>query len=155
MKKMMMAMIIGCCLAVLTDGSVFAEDSILAKQKEIDQYVFVQHKEDIAAKGMTVTSTAPQDGYVEVAITPYNDANAEYLYGIFGKDKVKVVEGQRAVLFGTAATAASAAAPSGEAPAPAAATKSASTITVASIVAAIVLLGAGGFAIRKRRTAKR
>jgi hypothetical protein len=151
MKKMMMTMIIGCCLAVFTAGSVFAEDSILAKQKEIDQYV-VQHKEDIAAKGITVTTTAPQDGYVEVAITPYNDANAEYLYGIFGKDKVKVVEGQQAVLFGTQAT--TAAAPAVAAPAPAAQNKSASTITVTSIVAAIVLLGAGGFAIRKRRMAK-
>jgi hypothetical protein len=152
MKKMMMTMIIGCCLAVLTAGSVFAEDSILAKQKEIDQYVFVQHKEDIVAKGITVTTTAPQDGYVEVAITPFNDANAEYLYGIFGKDKVKVVEGQQAVLFGTAAT--TAAAPAIATPAPAAENKSASTITIASIVAAIVLLGAGGFAIRKRRMAK-
>jgi len=32
-----------------------------------------------------------------IAIDPYDEANAEYLYLIFGKDRIKVVEGQRAV----------------------------------------------------------
>jgi hypothetical protein len=52
-------------------------------------------------------------------------------------------------LYGTAA-----AAPAAPTPAPSAQNKSASTITVTSIVAAIVLLGAGGFAIRIRRMLK-
>jgi hypothetical protein len=47
-----------------------------------------------------VTHTGPQNDYVEIGITPYNDANANYLYGIFGKDMVKIVEGQPAVTLG-------------------------------------------------------
>ena len=34
--------------------------------------------------------------YVEVGITPYNDKNVDYIYDIFGKDQVKVVEGFQA-----------------------------------------------------------
>lgn len=34
---------------------------------------------------------------MEIGITPYNEANAEFLYNIFGKEKVKVIEGQQAV----------------------------------------------------------
>lgn len=72
------------------------ENDILQKQSEIDQYLFVQHREEISQKGFMVTHTGPMDNYVEIGIEPYNDDNAEYLYKLFGRDKVKVVQGQQA-----------------------------------------------------------
>jgi hypothetical protein len=36
------------------------------------------------------------DTYVEIGIASYTDEKAEYLYGIFGRDMVKVVEGEQA-----------------------------------------------------------
>ena len=44
-----------------------------------------------------MTHTAPFETYVEIGITPLNDENAAYLYGIFGKDKVKDVDGQKVI----------------------------------------------------------
>lgn len=85
--------------------------AVYQKQREIDQYVFEQHKQEIEAKGFTVTHTGPMDAYVEVGITPYTQENADYLYGIFGRDMVKVVEGQQAVLLAADGNAAEPAAP--------------------------------------------
>lgn len=82
----------------LADDGVTAQ-SMLDKQQQIDKYVFEDHAQDIADKGITITHTAPMDTYVEIGITPYTDENADYLYGIFGKDTVKVVEGVQAVLL--------------------------------------------------------
>lgn len=79
---------------------------VLQKQSEIDQYLFEQHKDEIAEKGFMVTHTSPTYNYVEIGITPYNEANAEFLYKLFGKDMVKVVEGQQATLMTAAAGAA-------------------------------------------------
>lgn len=84
-----------------------SENPIFQKQKEIDKYVFEEHAKEIAQKGFTVTHTSPLDSYVEVGISPYNKENADYLYKIFGNDKVKVVEGQKAQLMnGAVATTA-------------------------------------------------
>jgi len=85
--------------------------AVFQKQSEINQYVFEQHKQEIGAKGFTVTHTGPMDAYVEVGITPYSEENAKYLYGIFGGDMVKVVEGQQAVLLAADGNAAEPAAP--------------------------------------------
>ncbi len=113
--KLAKAVILGVCISALSTGVVLAEtggggagtasqetgiDSDLLKlQSEIDQYVFDDHLEEIEDMGFKVTHTGPVDNYVEIGITPYNDKNADYLYEIFGKDNVKVVEGEEAVLF--------------------------------------------------------
>lgn len=73
---------------------VIISEDILKKQKEIDTYLFKEHIKEIEQKGITVTYTAPFEGYVEIGIMPMNKDNAEYLYGIFGRDGVKVAEGQ-------------------------------------------------------------
>lgn len=80
------------------------DENILNKQREIDQYVFEQHKAEISEKGFKVTHTGPFKNYVEIGIVPYNDANADYLYEIFGRDIVKVVEGQQAVTMANGAS---------------------------------------------------
>jgi len=70
-----------------------ADEKIIEKQVEIDKYLFGDYKEDIAKKGFTVsTTTVTPDGFVQIGITPFNQENADYLYGLFGKDMVKVVE---------------------------------------------------------------
>lgn len=89
---------------MLGSGTGFAQsnsDTILQKQQEVDQYLFEEHSQEIKEKGITVTNTGPQDGYVEIGITPFNEENANYLYGIFGKDKIKIVEGIQANTMST------------------------------------------------------
>jgi hypothetical protein len=100
--KVLMSIIMVVCFSIFTAGATFANsDAILEKQKEIDTYVFEEHSDEIAEKGITVTHTSPGENAVEIGITPYNEDNADYFYGIFGKEKVKVVEGIQATTMGT------------------------------------------------------
>lgn len=69
---------------------------LLEKQREIDKYLFETHVKEISDKGIIVTHTGPIGDYVEIGITPYNEANAEFFYETFGREMVKVVEGQQA-----------------------------------------------------------
>ncbi|MHB8072735.1 MAG: hypothetical protein ACYDGZ_03015 [Desulfosporosinus fructosivorans] len=48
-----------------------------------------------------MTHTGPISNFLEIGIESYNETNAEYLYKIFGKDMVKVVQGQQFVTLGT------------------------------------------------------
>lgn len=70
---------------------------ILQKQREIDKYLFEDHREVIEQLDFIITYTGPFDNYVEIGITPYNDENAKYIYNIFGKEGIRVVEGHQAV----------------------------------------------------------
>ncbi|HYE83030.1 MAG TPA: hypothetical protein VEG39_12800 [Clostridia bacterium] len=117
-NKAIHAMIIGTCIFANTIAGVYADttdvelkapdqvmqvtvqDELTKKQSEIDQYVFEKHAKDFADKGITVTNTGVIGDVVEVGITPYNEENAKYIYDIFGKEDVKVVEGIQAVTFG-------------------------------------------------------
>ena len=110
-NKAIHAMIIGTCIFASSLSGVYADttaldtplsiqieqvnssDPLMQKQSEIDRYVFEKSAKDFADKGITVTNTGVTGDYVEVGITPYNDKNADYIYDIFGKDQVKVVEG--------------------------------------------------------------
>jgi hypothetical protein len=76
-----------------------SDDALSKKQMEIDQYVFEQHKEEIEKMGFVVTSTGVAGSVVEVSITPYDVKSADYLYGLFGKELVSVVDGEQAVIF--------------------------------------------------------
>jgi len=84
------------------------EKLLLDKQSEIDKYVFEKHAKDIEEKGFKVTHTGQAKGYVEVGITPFNKKNADYIYSLFGKELVKVVEGQQAQLMDEAISTTSA-----------------------------------------------
>ncbi len=79
--------------------------ALLDKQLEIDRYVFADHIADIEAQGFAVTHTGTVADYVEVGITPYSEAGADYLYALFGRDLVRVVAGQMAtpLMLGNAA----------------------------------------------------
>jgi hypothetical protein len=76
------------------------KSEILEKQAEIDTYLFEEHYEEIAQKGITVTHTVPLESSVEIGITPYTEENVNYLKGIFGSDAVTIVEGQQATTLG-------------------------------------------------------
>lgn len=119
-KKIIQTTVLSVAVLVLSSGVVIpmSNQSILAasdqpvenqallqKQREIDQYVFEQHKAEIEQHGFKVTHTGQTGEYVEVGITPYSEENATYLYGLFGKERVKVVEGQQAVLMTSDAAA--------------------------------------------------
>jgi uncharacterized protein YdaT len=67
------------------------------KQLEADRYLFADHTDELAAKGITVTHTSVTNGYIEIGIIPFNDENAGFIYKALGKDKIKVVEGVQAV----------------------------------------------------------
>ncbi len=116
-NKAIHAIIIGSCLIVNSMAGVYADttapdepvsiqlqqvnydEGLMQKQSEIDEYVFRKDAKVFADKGITVTNTGVMGEYVEVGITPFNEENADYIYEIFGKDKVKVVEGIQATTF--------------------------------------------------------
>lgn len=81
----------------------YPSEELYQKHREIDKYVFEDHADEIRLQGFGVTHTGPRDGFIEIGITPYSEEYAGYLYGIFGSDMVKVVEGQQAVTLPLAA----------------------------------------------------
>lgn len=88
-----------------TQNEISTNDKVLLeKQSEIDKYVFEDHAKEIISKGIQITHTGQVNNYVEVGITPYTKENADYLYNIFGTDKVKIVEGVKAQLMNEAST---------------------------------------------------
>lgn len=112
-------LILSFCLIFISAGTVLASSenakvlttqsqstsggsALLEKQQEIDKYVFEDHAKEIADKGFKVTNTGQIKDFVEIVITPYTQTNADYLYKIFGKDKVKIVEGTEAQLMNNA-----------------------------------------------------
>ncbi|OLS41005.1 hypothetical protein [Bacillus sp. MRMR6] len=98
--KMFLAILVGLCFTFISTVHAYAQtEDILKKQKEIDDYVFVQHQDELTEKGITVTHTAPLEDTVEIGIIPYNEENISYLYDIFGEEQVTIVEGQQAELM--------------------------------------------------------
>jgi len=74
-------------------------EEVLKMQAEVDEYVFTTNSEDFEKRGIMVTHTGPLGDKVEVGITPFSEENANYLYQLFGKEKIQVVEGIQAVTF--------------------------------------------------------
>lgn len=76
------------------------EDNALFEiQARMDQYLFVDHVEEIEAMGFKVIYTGVADTYVEVGITPYNEEYAAYIYDEFGNELVKVVDTEEVILY--------------------------------------------------------
>lgn len=71
--------------------------------KEIYQFIFEEHRGEFGDKGFSVTHTGLMSDYVEIGIQPYSEKSAQYLYDRFGKEKVKVVEGEFAAPLAAAA----------------------------------------------------
>lgn len=116
--KLLKALALGLCMSALFTGAAYAqsgggtsssfrgeisaEDKVLFdKQLEIDRYLFADHVKEVEKKGIQVNYTGVADTYVEIGISDYSDDKADYLYNIFGKDIVKVVAAEQAVLYNT------------------------------------------------------
>ncbi len=133
-------------------------------QNKIDQYVFGDHFDEIKKMGFAVTHTGPIDNYIEIGITPYSEENADYLYGIFGSENVKVIEGEEAVLFTTDGGTASDAAKEGNvngageaenAPVTdTAADKKSSMLPIVGIAGVAALLGGAVAMSQKKKTSR-
>lgn len=77
-----------------------SQESILyEKQREMDQYLFIDNVEEITSMGFEVIYTGVAKDYVEVGITPYNEEFAAYIYDKFGMELVKVVDTEKIVFY--------------------------------------------------------
>lgn len=118
-KNLVKTVMLGMCLSLFSAGAALAETAdgsqimkistpFIAEepegdleilQKEIDDYVFLENYKELEDRGFMTTSTGITDNYVEISIAPYSEENADFLYELFGRDSVKVVEGVEAVLY--------------------------------------------------------
>jgi len=116
-SKLLKVVMLGLCMSVLSTGVAFAQsvggsdptiteqttdaasNALYEKQREIDQYVFKDHAEEIEEKGFKIIYTGVADSFVEIGITPFDEASANYLYDIFGSEGVKVVASEEASLY--------------------------------------------------------
>ncbi|SHN63861.1 hypothetical protein [Desulfitobacterium chlororespirans] len=131
--------------------------------KVIYQFVFEEHRGEFGDKGFAVTHTGLMSDHVEIGIQPYSEEHAQYLYGLFGKEKVKVVEGEFASPLAAAAGGAEPAvdplAVSGAEAGNAAQAKDASAArdgaqeegsdAILYGLGAVVVLGAGAFGVKR------
>lgn len=83
----------------ITAESAQTDKELTELQAKIDQFVFVDHADEIKAKEFMVTTTGVIDGYVEVGILPYSEENAKLITDNFGTEKVKVVEGEDIIMY--------------------------------------------------------
>ncbi len=119
-SKLMKAALLGICLSAFSVGVAFAQQKVdtgagttafegeavspelqalYDKQAEIDRYLFTEHAKELEEKGIFVNYTGVNKDVIEIGISPYSDENADYLYDIFGKDVIKVVEFDQSVIF--------------------------------------------------------
>lgn len=73
------------------------EDAMLQKQKEIDEFVFGAHRDELMKRDILITSTVVVGDVVEISIDKYDAKKADYLYEVLGKENVSVVAGEQAV----------------------------------------------------------
>lgn len=119
--KLAKALMLGICMSALTTGVAFAqmtpqsvpgkgaavseeENALYAKQKEIDEYLFNDYADDAAKLGFTVNYTGVNGDVIEIGISPYSDKNADYLYSLFGKDAISVIESDQNLLYDLASS---------------------------------------------------
>lgn len=75
-------------------------DPMVQMQREVDQYIFNDHFDELNDMGFQATYTLPMDGYVEIGIIPFSKKNAKILYDVFGDDSIKVVAGEKVAAMG-------------------------------------------------------
>jgi hypothetical protein len=99
--KLFTSFVLGLCLFFVTSVVTFADsnEAIIAKQAEIDKYIFEDHADEFEARGISVTHTAPSETTVEIGILPYNQENIDYFNELFGEETITLVDGQMAVTF--------------------------------------------------------
>ena len=118
-RKLLKGFALGLCMSALFTGAAFASstregsspsfegkmdpgDAVLFdKQLEIDRFLFADHVEEIESKGIKVVYTGVAEDYVEIGVAGLTDETASYLYELFGKGIVKIVEAEEVTIMDT------------------------------------------------------
>ncbi len=119
-KNIAMAVMLGLTMASLSTAPAYAmlatsttasdisseqSNELTSKQSEIDKLLFEANAKSIEKQGFMVNYTGVVNDYVEIGISPYSDENANFIYDIVGKDKVKVVEMDQSILYASGVAA--------------------------------------------------
>ncbi len=80
-------------------ATISADNELFEIQGKMDQYLFVDHVEEIEAMGFKVIYTGVADDYVEVGITPFNEEYAAFIYDEFSDELVKVVDSEEVFVY--------------------------------------------------------
>lgn len=100
----------------VSNESIVENKAIYDKQVEIDEVLFKANSSELEKRGIFVTHTFATEEFVEIGISPFSEENEDFIYGLLGKDLIKVVEGDTAVtLDGSLAADGSQAAPDAQA----------------------------------------
>ncbi|WP_028610774.1 hypothetical protein [Paenibacillus harenae] len=75
----------------------YASSELKEMHAKVDAYVFKDHVDELAEKGIHVTNTGPVGDFIEIGIQDFSAEKAAYLNEVFGLELVKVVEGFQAV----------------------------------------------------------
>ncbi len=115
-KNLLKTVMLGFCMAALTTAPAYAmlaEDpstsvteeaspeakALNAKQVEFDKILFEDNLKAIEDLGFMVNYTQVVEDYIEIGISPFSDANADFIYELVGKDGVKVVEFDQSIIY--------------------------------------------------------
>ncbi len=115
-KNLLKTVMLGFCMAALTTAPAYAmlaeepapsvtEDAspetkaLYAKQGEFDKILFETNSKAIEDLGFMVNYTQVVEDYIEIGISPFSDANADFIYELVGKDGVKVVEFDQSIIY--------------------------------------------------------
>lgn len=88
--------------ATATEESTPEIKELYNKQIEIDQ-LLEDNAKNIEEKGFMVNSTAVVDNAIEIAISPYKEEYADYIYELVGKEKVNIIEMDQSILYSSSA----------------------------------------------------
>lgn len=117
--KLIKGFLFGLCMTAMVTGTAFAKASestkvttsketvseerqaLNDKQEEIEKYVFTDHPDEIAKKGITVHYIAISDEGLEIGISPYDDSTKKFFYDTFGNEDITLVDFDESILYAT------------------------------------------------------
>ena len=67
-------------------------EAVMKIQIELDKHMMKENGKIFTDKGFNIYKTLPNEDYLEIGISPYNEENANFIYQILGKDNARVVE---------------------------------------------------------------
>ncbi|MDQ0110732.1 hypothetical protein [Paenibacillus harenae] len=88
---------VGSVYAAEQNSDGYASSELKEMHAKVDAYVFVDHAEELAEKGIQVTNTGPVGDFIEIGIQDFTEEKAAYLNAAFDSELIKVVEGVQAV----------------------------------------------------------
>lgn len=119
-NNLLKTVMLGLCMATITTGSAYAAlaespepsateeasdqfKALSTLQGEVDKVLLKEKAKEIEKLGFMVNYTSVVDDGIEIGISPYSEDNANYIYKLVGKDGIKVVEFDQAVIYASGA----------------------------------------------------